>query len=124
MQCTSRYNVIGMDEDFQDDYDTVGIHTNWMFQSLFRPGCYYCEENRYRIAICNVYRYNKEIELCWMEGSYVTMGRYKENGPIIYGLAIRQMKTILSLSIRMTVLVYVMSWSDCLGGNVFSMMAV
>ncbi len=63
-----------MDEDFQNDYDIVGIYINWMFQSPFRPGCYYYRENRYRIAACNVYRYDEETGLCWMEGFYVMMG--------------------------------------------------
>ncbi len=30
-QHINKYNVIGMDKDFQDDYNTVGMYTNQMF---------------------------------------------------------------------------------------------
>ncbi len=59
-----------------------------------------------------------------MEESYIMMGWHEENGPIIYSLTIRWMKTISGFSIRVAVLVYTMSWPDHLGGNVFSMMAI
>ncbi len=82
-QCTSRYNTIGMDEDFQNNYNIVGIHINQMFQNPFRSGYYYYRENRYGIVVCNVYRHNEEIGLYWMKGSYITMGQYEKNDPTI-----------------------------------------
>ncbi len=95
-----------------------------MFQNPFQPDCYYYRENGYRIVACNVYRYNEEIGLCWIEGFYITIGWCEENSPTIYDLTIRWMKIISGLSIRAAMLVYAMSWPDHLEGNVFSMIMV
>ncbi len=81
--------MIKIDKDFQDNYNIIGIHINWIFQNSFRFDYYYCRKNGYRIVAYNVYRCDKEIGLYWMEGSYIMMEWYEENNLTIYSLIIR-----------------------------------